>query len=67
MTALVDASPCWITAYFKETQLPTFRAGQCARVSGLGHAGSAWWTPRREGIHLDDGSGIIARLLPTIS
>ncbi|HEY0792984.1 MAG TPA: HlyD family secretion protein [Chthoniobacterales bacterium] len=60
LMALVDTGSYWIAAYFKETQLPSIRVGQKARVTILGHAHepldgvvrSIGW-----GIYVQDGSG----------
>lgn len=70
LTALVDTSSFWVAAYFKETQLPSIKVGEKAKVTIMGHqkhpiegqVRSIGW-----GIFVQDGSPDPSGLLPTVS
>ncbi|MBV9488137.1 MAG: HlyD family secretion protein [Verrucomicrobia bacterium] len=70
LTALVDTGSFWIAAYFKETQLPSIKVGQKARITIMGdqkhplegEVRSVGW-----GIFVQDGSPDPSGLLPAIS
>jgi multidrug resistance efflux pump len=70
LTALVDSSSYWVAAYFKETQLPSIKVGQKAKVILMGHQKTPLEGVVRSigwGIYLQDGSADPAGLLPAVN
>jgi multidrug resistance efflux pump len=70
LTALVDSDSYWVAAYFKETQLPSIKVGQKAKVILMGHQKTPLEGVVRSigwGIYRQDGSADPSGLLPAVN
>jgi multidrug resistance efflux pump len=70
LAALVDSSSYWVAAYFKETQIPSIKVGQKAKVVLIGQQQDPLEGEVRSiswGIYLQDGSSDPSGLLPAVN